>query len=153
MNYYVRFVDHGMHEFCFSNLHIHLAHANFAYFKSIDLDSRNAPTFLWFISEYLQFMDWIERRKLLNFEDRDYACHLDLIARNQGFEAAQKYIERVPTPFRNEVLYETLLVNCVCQDDVRNAQQVFNEIRELSLPLTVSACNQMILLYKRIARS
>jgi pentatricopeptide repeat protein len=98
-------------------------------------------------------MDWIERRKLLNFEDRDYACHLDLIARNHGFEAAQKYIERVPTPFRNEVLYETLLVNCVCQDDVRKAQQVFNEIRELSLPLTVSACNQMILLYKRVARS
>jgi len=102
-------------------------------------------------SKALKFMDWIERRKLLNFEDRDYACHLDLIARNQGFEAAQKYIERVPTPFRNEVLYETLLVNCVCQDDVRNAQQVFNEIRELSL--TVSACNQMILLYKRVARS
>ena len=79
-------------------------------------------------------MDWIKRRKLLNFEDRDYACHLDLIARNHGFEAAQKYIERVPTPFRNEVLYATLLVNCVCQDDVRNAQQVFNGIRELSLP-------------------
>ena len=98
-------------------------------------------------------MDWIERRKLLNFEDRDYACHLDLIARTHGFEAAQKYIESVPTPFRNEVLYETLLVSCVCQDDAWKAEQVFNKIRELSLPLTVSACNQMILLYKRIARS
>jgi len=76
-----------------------------------------------------------------------------LIARTHGFEAAQKYIESVPTPFRNEVLYETLLVSCVCQDDVWKAEQVFNKIRELSLPLTVSACNQMILLYKRIARS
>nr|TKW31173.1 hypothetical protein SEVIR_2G087400v2 [Setaria viridis] len=103
-------------------------------------------------SKALKFMDWIERRKILNFEERDYACHLDLIARYHGFEAAQKYMERVPTPFRNEVLYETLLVNCVCQDDIQKAQQVFNEIRELSLPLTVSACNQMILLYKRVAR-
>ncbi|CAN6209695.1 unnamed protein product [Urochloa humidicola] len=97
-------------------------------------------------------MDWIERRKLLNFEERDYAFHLDLVARCCGLEAAQKYIGRVPAPFRNEVLYETLLAKCVCQDDVQKAQQVFNEIRDLSLPLTISACNQMILLYKRVAR-
>ncbi|XP_062187820.1 pentatricopeptide repeat-containing protein At1g80270, mitochondrial-like [Phragmites australis] len=101
----------------------------------------------------LQFMEWIERGKLLNFEERDYACHLDLIARNRGIEAAQKYIERIPKPFRNEVLYETLLVNCVCLTNVQKAEEVFKEIRDLSLPLTISACNQMILLYKRVARS
>ncbi|KAL6839041.1 hypothetical protein ACP4OV_031095 [Aristida adscensionis] len=100
----------------------------------------------------LQFMEWIERGKLLNFEERDYACHLDLIARNHGIEAAQKYIERVPKPFRNEVLYETLLVNCVCLSNVKKAEEVFKEIRNLFLPLTISACNQMILLYKRVAR-
>ncbi|CAL5066395.1 unnamed protein product [Urochloa decumbens] len=104
-------------------------------------------------SKALKFMDWIERRKLLNFEERNYACHLDLVARCCGLEAAQKYIGRVPTPFRNEVLYETLLVNCVCKYDVQKAQQVFNEIRDLSLPLTISACNQMILLYKSVAHS
>ncbi|OEL34165.1 Pentatricopeptide repeat-containing protein, partial [Dichanthelium oligosanthes] len=104
-------------------------------------------------SKALKFMDWIERSKLLDFEEHDYVCHLDLIARNHGVEAAQKYIKMVPIPFRNEVLYETLLVNCVCQDDIQKAQQVFTEIRVLSLPLTVSACNQMILLYKRVARN
>ncbi|ONM52432.1 pentatricopeptide repeat-containing protein At1g80270, mitochondrial [Zea mays] len=101
----------------------------------------------------LKFVEWIERRKLLNFEERDYASHLDLIARNYGVEAAQKYIERVPEAFRSEVLYETLLVNCVCRDDAQKAEQVFNEIRELSLPLTISACNQMLLLYKRVSRN
>ena len=34
-----------MHVFYFSNLHVHLAHATFAYFKSVDLDSRIAPIF------------------------------------------------------------------------------------------------------------
>ncbi|KAG0542179.1 hypothetical protein BDA96_02G080700 [Sorghum bicolor] len=101
----------------------------------------------------LKFMEWIDRRKLLNFEERDYASHLDLVARNHGIEAAEKYIERVPEAFRSEVLYETLLVNCVCRDDAQKAEQVFNEIRELSLPLTVSACNQMLLLYKRVSRN
>lgn len=95
----------------------------------------------------------MERGKLLNFEEHDYACHLDLIARNRGIENARKYIERVPEPLRNEVLYETLLVNCVCVSDIEKAEEVFKKIRDLSLPLTVSACNQMILLYKRVARS
>ena len=101
----------------------------------------------------MQFVEWIESRNLLKFEERDYACHLDLIARNSGIEKAQRYIARVPKPFRNEVLYETLLVNCVCVSDIQKAEKVFREIRDLSLPLTVSACNQMILLYKRIARN
>src|SRR5438132_9036261 len=106
----------------------------------------NAVIFGNYIPECLQFVEWIERGKLLNFEERDYGCHLDLIARNHGIEAARKYIERVPKPFRNEVIYETLLVNCVCLTDVQKAEEVFEEIRNLSLPLTVSACNQMLLL-------
>ncbi|CAM0951439.1 unnamed protein product [Alopecurus aequalis] len=101
----------------------------------------------------LQFVEWIESRNLLKYEEHDYASHLDLIARNSGIENARKYIARVPKPFRNEVLYETLLVNCVCVSDIQKAEEVFREIRSLSLPLTVSACNQMILLYKRIARN
>lgn len=99
----------------------------------------------------LQFVEWMERGKLLNFEKRDYACHLDLIARSHGIETAQKYIKRVPLPFRNEVLYETLIVNCVLAGDIQKAEEVFKEIKDLCLRLTVTLCNQMILLYKRIA--
>uniref|UniRef100_A0ACD5TD62 Uncharacterized protein n=1 Tax=Avena sativa TaxID=4498 RepID=A0ACD5TD62_AVESA len=101
----------------------------------------------------LKFLGWIEGTNLLKFEERDYACFLDLTARNSGLEKAQKYLARVPKPFRNEVLYETLLVNCVRVSDIQKAEEVFREIRNLSLPLTVSACNQMLLLYKRVARS
>ncbi|TVU39981.1 hypothetical protein EJB05_13426, partial [Eragrostis curvula] len=111
--------------------------------EGLDFTLRDAPF----------FMEWIEREKLLHLEEHDYACHLDLIARNHGIDAAQKYIERVPKPLRNEVLYESLLVNCVCLNYVQKAEEVFQEIRKLSLPLTVSACNQMLLLYKRVART
>jgi pentatricopeptide repeat protein len=96
-------------------------------------------------------VEWIERGKLLNFEEHDYCCHLDLIARNHGIDAAERYITRVPKPLRNVVLFETLLVNCVSLNDVQKAEKIFEEIRNLSLPLTVSACNQMLLLYKRVA--
>ncbi|XP_015694488.1 pentatricopeptide repeat-containing protein At1g80270, mitochondrial-like [Oryza brachyantha] len=99
----------------------------------------------------LQFVEWMERGKLLNYEERDYACHLDLVARTDGIENAQKYIKRVPLPFRNEVLYETLLVNCVRVGDIQKAEEVFKEIKDLRLRLTLNICNQMILLYKRIA--
>jgi pentatricopeptide repeat protein len=103
--------------------------------------------------KHLQFIEWIEGRNLLKLEERDYACHLDLIARNSGIENAQKYIARVPKHFKNEVLYETLLVNWVRLSDIQKAEEIFREIRNLYLPLTVSACNQMILLYKRVARN
>ncbi|KAF0905698.1 hypothetical protein E2562_008776 [Oryza meyeriana var. granulata] len=97
------------------------------------------------------FVEWMVRGKLLNFEELDYACHLDLIARSHGIENAQKYIKKVPLPFRNEVLYETLLVNCVLAGDIQKAEEVFKEIKDQCLRLTVSICNQMILLYKRVA--
>jgi pentatricopeptide repeat protein len=96
-------------------------------------------------------VEWIEG-ELLNFEERDYASHLHALFRYNGIKAAQKYIERVPKHFRNEVLYETLLASCVHLVDVQKAEEVFQKIMNLSSPLTVSACNQMLLLYKKAAR-
>ncbi|TVU39997.1 hypothetical protein EJB05_13442, partial [Eragrostis curvula] len=97
-----------------------------------------------------KFVEWIGRGELLNFEEHDYAYHLDSLVRCYGIEAAQKYIERVPKSFRNGVFYETLLASCVHLADVQKAHEVFKEMRNLSLPLTVSACNKMLLLYKNV---
>ncbi|TVU39985.1 hypothetical protein EJB05_13430, partial [Eragrostis curvula] len=63
-----------------------------------------------FCSTIAHFVEWIGRGELLNFEEHDYAYHLDSLVRCYGIEAAQKYIERVPKSFRNGVLYETLLL-------------------------------------------
>jgi len=46
-------------------------------------------------------------------------------------------------------MYRTLLFNCVGQNNVKKAEEVFSKLKHLDLPVTVFACNQMLLLYKR----
>uniref|UniRef100_A0A5B7BFB6 Pentacotripeptide-repeat region of PRORP domain-containing protein n=1 Tax=Davidia involucrata TaxID=16924 RepID=A0A5B7BFB6_DAVIN len=98
----------------------------------------------------LQFLDWLQANKQLEFTERDYASRVDLIAKVHSIQKAEKYIEKIPEPFRGEVVYRTLLANCVSPINMKKAELVFNKMRELELPITVFACDQMILLYKRL---
>ncbi|KAL8235724.1 hypothetical protein R6Q59_016805 [Mikania micrantha] len=97
----------------------------------------------------LQLSEWLESRKQLEFTEKDYSSRVDLIAKTRGLNAAEIYIEKIPELFRTEMAYQTLLANCVQSVHITKAEQVFNRIKELKLPLTASACNQMLLLYKR----
>lgn len=98
-------------------------------------------------------MEWLETTKRLNFVDRDYAYHLDLIAKVHGIEQAERYIGRIPESFKTEAIYEALLTNYVSTNNIKKAEEVFNKVRDLSLPVTTFSCNQLLLLYKRHRRN
>ncbi|KAI3984690.1 hypothetical protein MKX01_039307 [Papaver californicum] len=98
----------------------------------------------------LQLSKWLETNKQLIFEERDYASRLDLIARVRGLVVAEQYIESIPESFRGEIIYRTLLANCVSADNVKKAEAVFHKMRDLDFPVTPFACNQLILLYKKL---
>ncbi|KAM0947914.1 putative tetratricopeptide-like helical domain superfamily, pentacotripeptide-repeat region of PRORP [Dioscorea sansibarensis] len=100
----------------------------------------------------LQFVTWLKANKRLEFAERDYASHLDLIAKVRGLQKAEKYIEKIPTSFRGEIIYRTLLANCVSSTNVKKAEEAYKKIRELGLPITTFTCNQLLLLYKRVDR-
>ncbi|XP_042474555.1 pentatricopeptide repeat-containing protein At1g80270, mitochondrial-like [Zingiber officinale] len=100
----------------------------------------------------LQFVEWLEASKKIELVERDYASHLDLIAKVNGLQKAEKYIDKIPECFRNEVVYGALLSNYVAAVNVKKAEEVFDKIRDLHLPITAFACNQLLLLYKRVAR-
>ncbi|KAG6521429.1 hypothetical protein ZIOFF_018548 [Zingiber officinale] len=99
-------------------------------------------------SRALQFVEWLEASKKIELAERDYVSHLDLIAKVNGLLKAEKYIEKIPESFRNEVVY--LLANYVAVVNVKKAEEVFDEIRDLGLPITAFACNRLLLLYKRV---
>ncbi|XP_020100542.1 pentatricopeptide repeat-containing protein At1g80270, mitochondrial-like isoform X3 [Ananas comosus] len=101
----------------------------------------------------LQFVEWLETTKRLNFVDHDYAYHLDLIAKVHGVEKAERYIRRIPESFKTEAIYEALLTNYVSTNNIKKAEEVFNKIRDLSLPVTIFSCNRLLLLYKRHRRN
>lgn len=98
----------------------------------------------------LQLSEWLETNKKLEFVERDYASRVDLIAKVRGLPKAENYIEKIPASFRGEVIYRTLLANCVGTNSVKKAEEVFNKMKDLNLPITSFACNQLLLLYKRI---
>ncbi|KAF8396270.1 hypothetical protein HHK36_017885 [Tetracentron sinense] len=94
--------------------------------------------------------EWLEANKRIDFVERDYASRLDLIAKVRGLQKAEKYIEQIPKSFKGEVIYRTLLANCVTTINLKKAEEVFNKMRDLGFPVTIFACNQLLLLYKRL---
>ncbi|KAF9679544.1 hypothetical protein SADUNF_Sadunf06G0025900 [Salix dunnii] len=97
-----------------------------------------------------QLSEWFEANKPQEFVERDYASRLDLIAKVRGLHKAEVYIDKIPKSFKGEVIYRTLLANCVMDHNVKKAEQVFNKMRDLEFPITPFACNQLLLLYKRL---
>lgn len=92
---------------------------------------------------------WLDSRKQLEFTEKDYSSRVDLLAKVRGLQAAEIYIERIPESFKSEMVYRTLLANCVQSAHTAKAEQVFNKMKELKFPITPFACNQLLLLYKR----
>lgn len=97
----------------------------------------------------LQLSEWLESQETVEFGERDYASRVDLIAKMRGLQQAESYIEKIPESFKGEVVYRTLLANCVLNTQTTKAEKVFNKMKDLKLPVTAFACNQLLLLYKR----
>lgn len=97
----------------------------------------------------LQLSEWLEANKRLDFIERDYASRIDLIAKVRGLPKAEHFIEKIPKSFRGETIYRTLLANCVVANNVKKAEDVFNQMMDLGFPITAFSCNQLLLLYKR----
>ncbi|KAJ4915878.1 Pentatricopeptide repeat-containing protein [Raphanus sativus] len=98
----------------------------------------------------LQLVEWLEEHKPFELEERDYASRLDLIAKVRGLHKGELYIERIPESFRGELVYRTLLTNYASTSNVRKAEAVFNKMKDLGFPRTSYACDQMLMLYKRV---
>ncbi|KAI4348596.1 hypothetical protein L6164_009304 [Bauhinia variegata] len=97
----------------------------------------------------LQLSEWLEAKEQIDFVEKDYASRLDLLAKMHGLHKAENYIGSIPNSFRGEIIYRTLLANCVRKNKAKKAEEIFNKMRDLEFPLTTFACDQLLLLYKR----
>ncbi|KAI3525933.1 hypothetical protein L1887_05069 [Cichorium endivia] len=97
----------------------------------------------------LQLSEWLESRKHLEIEEKDYASRIDLISKVHGLQSAENHISKIPKSFQGELVYRTLLANCVRSTNTTKAEQIFNKMKDLKFPITPFACNQLLLLYKR----
>lgn len=98
----------------------------------------------------LQLSEWLEKREDFDFTERDYASRVDLIAKVHGLHNAMIYVDNMPKSYRQEVVYRTLLANCVSLTNIAKAEEIFNKMKDLGFPLSVFTYNQLLVLYKRI---
>ncbi|VAH60387.1 unnamed protein product [Triticum turgidum subsp. durum] len=99
---------------------------------------------------FTQLLEWLEDSKVIDLGERDYASRLDLVAKVHGVYKAEKYIDSIPISHRGEIVYRTLLANCVSEANVKKSEEVFNKMKDLGFPVTVFAINQLLLLYKGV---
>ncbi|KAL1202514.1 Pentatricopeptide repeat-containing protein [Cardamine amara subsp. amara] len=97
----------------------------------------------------LQLWEWLAANTQFEFTEANYASQLDLVAKVHSFGKAEIFLKDIPQSFRGEVVYRTLLANCVLKSHVNKAEDIFNKMRELKFPTSVFACNQLLLLYSK----
>ncbi|KAL3637139.1 hypothetical protein CASFOL_019438 [Castilleja foliolosa] len=97
----------------------------------------------------LELSKWIESKKCLELVESNYASHVDLIAKLHGIYKAEDYIKKIPESLRGELVYRTLLANCVSAANVKKSEELFNKMKNLGFPVSCFSCNQLLLLYKR----
>ncbi|KAG9454899.1 hypothetical protein H6P81_007803 [Aristolochia fimbriata] len=97
----------------------------------------------------LRFVEWLEASKRLDFNEQDYASRLDLVAKVQGLDQAEKYINKIPEPFQGELVYRTLLANYSANRNLKKSEDIFNRMRNLGFRLSAFSCDQLLLLYKK----
>lgn len=90
------------------------------------------------------------KKKLKFTDENDYASQLDLIAKVRGMQKAENFINKIPESFKTEVVYRTLLANYSIVSNMKKAEETFNKMKELGFPVSTFACNQLLLLYKRL---
>ncbi|WOG91086.1 hypothetical protein DCAR_0310334 [Daucus carota subsp. sativus] len=95
----------------------------------------------------LQVLEWSADR--YEFSERDYASRLNLTAKVQGLVKAEQYIKEIPKAHRGKVVCQTFLATCVVVENLKKAEEVFNKMKDLGIPLTAFACNQLLLMCKR----
>lgn len=94
-----------------------------------------------------QLWEWLGANTQFEFTEANYASQLDLVAKVHSLQKAENFLKDIPESFRGEVVYRTLLANCVLKHHVNKAEDLFNKMKELKFPTSVFACNQLLLLY------
>lgn len=101
----------------------------------------------------MQLSEWLESNNLVELDETHCATRVDLVAKVQGLLKAENYVKQLPESLRTDKVYGVLLASCVHINNVKKAEELFDNMKDSEFPLTSYACNQMLCLYKKTERS
>ncbi|KAM0836835.1 hypothetical protein ACQ4PT_062058 [Festuca glaucescens] len=100
----------------------------------------------------LQVMEWVIRERPYKLSELDYSYLLEFTAKVHGISEAESLFLRIPQEYRNELLYNNLVMACLELALIKLSYGYMRKMRELSLPISPYVYNRLIILHSSEGR-
>ncbi|XP_074267803.1 pentatricopeptide repeat-containing protein At4g01990, mitochondrial-like [Silene latifolia] len=97
----------------------------------------------------LEIVEWIEKGKF-DSSGRNFTLRIDILHKLKGLAEAEKYFDGIPSAFKNQYVYKSLL-SCYCADlETDKALATFKKMNEMGFASHVLTFNYVLNLYLKI---
>ncbi|VFQ76688.1 unnamed protein product [Cuscuta campestris] len=94
-----------------------------------------------------EVMEWVIRERPYRPRELDYSYLLEFTSRLHGVSQAEILFSRIPSEFRNDLLYNNLVLVCLERGMIRLSLAYMKKMRELGLRITHLVFNRLIILH------
>ncbi|KAJ4845436.1 hypothetical protein Tsubulata_026302 [Turnera subulata] len=100
----------------------------------------------------LEVMEWVIRERPYRPRELDYSYLLEFTTKLHGVPQGQKLFSRVPPEFRNELLYNNIVIVCLEKGFIRISLEYMQKMRELGHKISHLVFNRLIIMHSSPAR-
>ncbi|XP_019052694.1 PREDICTED: pentatricopeptide repeat-containing protein At1g07590, mitochondrial isoform X2 [Nelumbo nucifera] len=97
-------------------------------------------------------MEWVIRERPYKLKELDYSYLLEFTIKLHGISHGEKLFSRIPSEFRNELLYNNLVIACLDKGVIRLSLAYMKKMRELGHPISPLVFNRLIILHSSPGR-
>ncbi|XP_073272826.1 pentatricopeptide repeat-containing protein At1g07590, mitochondrial [Primulina huaijiensis] len=95
----------------------------------------------------LEVMEWVIREKPYKTKELDYSYLLEFTTKLHGVSQGETLFAQIPSKFKNELLYNNLVLGCLEKGLVKLSLEYLKKMRELGHPISYLAFNRLIILH------
>uniref|UniRef100_A0A7N0UL36 Pentatricopeptide repeat-containing protein n=1 Tax=Kalanchoe fedtschenkoi TaxID=63787 RepID=A0A7N0UL36_KALFE len=100
----------------------------------------------------LEVMGWVIRERPYRPRELDYSYLLEFTTKLHGVAQGEKLFSCIPAEFRNELLFNNLVIACLDKGLIRLSLEYMKKMRELGHPISHLAFNRLIILHSSPGR-
>ncbi|EYU18966.1 hypothetical protein ABFS82_04G182700 [Erythranthe guttata] len=100
----------------------------------------------------LEVMEWVIRERPYMPKELDYSYLLEFTMKFHGIPQGESLFSRIPVEFKNELLYNNLVLGCLEKGLIRLSLAYMKKMRELRYPISYLAFNRLIILHSSPSR-
>lgn len=101
----------------------------------------------------LEITEWMVSHNEFKLSDSDYAVRLDLMTKVFGIDAAERYFEGLPQDAKTNETYTALLHSYASAKLTDKAEELFQQIQDSGLTISVITYNEMMTLYMSVGQA